>query len=171
MKYQIELLGRRYLVEVSGDGVIIDGVAHRVRLHRFDDSPSQVLDLEGRRLPVVIEPAGDRTWVVSILGDRREVRVIDERLERARRAAKSAGGQRALRPLVAPMPGLVVRVSAGAGQQVMEGSSLIVLEAMKMENELKAAAAAIVDRVHVQPGQPVEKGDLLITFREGPPSA
>jgi len=46
-----------------------------------------------------------------------------------------------------------------------------VLEAMKMENDLKAAAQAVVDRIHVQPGQPVEKGDLLITFRENPASA
>jgi pyruvate carboxylase subunit B len=130
-----------------------------------------VLELEGQRLPLSVEPSGSRTWVVSIYGDRREVVVMDERTERARRLRSGSGAERTVRPLLAPMPGLVVRVPAAAGQAVEEGSSLVVLEAMKMENDLKAAAPATVEQVHVRPGQPVEKGDLLISFRETPPSA
>ncbi len=171
MIYSIDFKGRRYRVEIVPEGVVIDGKSYRTSLHRFDDSPSQVLELEGQRVPVVIEPDGDRKWIVSIFGDRREAEVIDERLARARRASAGSSPPRALRPLLAPMPGLVVAVPVGAGEEVSEGASLVVLEAMKMENDLKAQGRAIVERVHVQPGQPVEKGDLLISFRESPPSA
>jgi biotin carboxyl carrier protein len=56
-------------------------------------------------------------------------------------------------------------VTAEAGQQVASGASLVVLEAMKMENDLKSAAAGVVESVSVVPGQTVEKGTVLVTFR------
>jgi pyruvate carboxylase subunit B len=62
------------------------------------------------------------------------------------------------------MPGLVVRVPVEPGQQVAAGAGVVVLEAMKMENELKAQAAATVKTVHVKPGQAVEKGMVLVEF-------
>jgi biotin carboxyl carrier protein len=62
----------------------------------------------------------------------------------------------------APMPGLVVRVAAVVGEPVQAGASLVVLEAMKMENELRASAAGVVQAVLVEPGQTVEKGQTLV---------
>ena len=59
------------------------------------------------------------------------------------------------------------RVLARAGQRVAPGTSLVVLEAMKMENELKAAAPGVVAQVAVTPGQTVEKGEILVTFADG----
>jgi pyruvate carboxylase subunit B len=63
------------------------------------------------------------------------------------------------------MPGLVVKVLAEPGQEVAAGAGLVVLEAMKMENELKAPAAVKVLAVLAQPGQAVEKGQVLVEFR------
>jgi pyruvate carboxylase subunit B len=65
-------------------------------------------------------------------------------------------------PLLAPMPGLVVRVNVKAGDTVEAGQGLIVMEAMKMENELRVQAAGRVKTVLVTPGSVVEKGALLI---------
>ena len=62
------------------------------------------------------------------------------------------------------MPGLVLRVEVTPGQKVAAGAGLVVLEAMKMENELKASAAALVRSVRVQAGEAVEKGQILIEF-------
>jgi biotin carboxyl carrier protein len=82
----------------------------------------------------------------------------------ARRRPASAGkasdgdGQR----LVAPMPGKVVAVLVAVGQRVDAGAGLVVLEAMKMENEFKAAANGVITEVHVAPGQAVDAGDLLV---------
>jgi len=64
----------------------------------------------------------------------------------------------------APMPGLVVRVEVSAGQVVEVGESLVVVEAMKMENELRAAHQGVVEAVHVKAGDRVEKGTPLVTL-------
>jgi biotin carboxyl carrier protein len=62
------------------------------------------------------------------------------------------------------MPGLVVRVAVEPGQQIEPGMALVVLEAMKMENELRATAAGVVKTVKAKPGQAVEKGQVLVEF-------
>jgi pyruvate carboxylase subunit B len=65
-------------------------------------------------------------------------------------------------PLVAPMPGLVVRVNVVVGDQVAAGQGLVVMEAMKMENELRASAPGTVRAVHAEPGAAVNKGAVLV---------
>jgi len=68
------------------------------------------------------------------------------------------------KPVRAPMPGLVVRVEVEPGQEVKAGQGVVIIEAMKMENELKAEAVGVVSRVLVQQGQAVEKGAVLVEF-------
>jgi pyruvate carboxylase subunit B len=60
------------------------------------------------------------------------------------------------------MPGLVLRVNVEVGQHVAEGAGLMVLEAMKMENEIRAPTAGEVTTIHVGPGEAVEKGVTLV---------
>ena len=60
------------------------------------------------------------------------------------------------------MPGLVVKVQVEEGDHVEVGRGLVIVEAMKMENELKAEAAGVVARIHVEPGQAVEKDQILV---------
>jgi pyruvate carboxylase subunit B len=60
------------------------------------------------------------------------------------------------------MPGLVVKVMVAVGDQVQAGQGLVVMEAMKMENELRAISAGVVRQIHVTPGTAVEKGTLLV---------
>ena len=62
------------------------------------------------------------------------------------------------------MPGLVVKVEVAEGDQVVNGQALVVVEAMKMENELRADIEGRVKRVRVGPGQTVEKNQVLIEF-------
>ena len=69
-----------------------------------------------------------------------------------------------LEDIRAPMPGLVLEVSISDHQTVSKGDPLIILEAMKMENAIKAPADGIIQKVHVQKGDAVEKGALLISF-------
>jgi biotin carboxyl carrier protein len=72
--------------------------------------------------------------------------------------ASDGDGQR----LVSPMPGKVVAVLVAVGQRVDAGAGLVVLEAMKMENEFRATANGVITEVHVAPGQAVDAGDLLV---------
>jgi biotin carboxyl carrier protein len=62
------------------------------------------------------------------------------------------------------MPGLIVKVEVEIGQDVKKGDGLIIIEAMKMENELKAAYSGKIKAINVQTGQPVEKNQILIEF-------
>jgi pyruvate carboxylase subunit B len=96
------------------------------------------------------------------------VEVLDERTRYIRSLTSSGDRQRAAPVLKAPMPGLVLRVQVTPGQRVLAGAGLVVLEAMKMENELKATAPAVVKTVRVQPGSAVEKGQVLLEFEELP---
>lgn len=64
--------------------------------------------------------------------------------------------------VVAPIPGLVTQVLKSVGDEVAEGDALLIMEAMKMENELKAPVSGMVQSIHVQSGQSVEKGTLIL---------
>src|ERR1041385_2421797 len=103
-------------------------------------------------------------------GERVEVAVQDERsrgIEAASSKGKRAGGGGTVR---APMPGLVVRIEVAEGQRVDAGAGLVVVEAMKMENELRAPRPGMVKTVHVAVGQAVEKGASLVTLASPEPS-
>jgi biotin carboxyl carrier protein len=67
--------------------------------------------------------------------------------------------------LSSPMPGLVIKSSVNVGDQVRKGDPLMVLEAMKMENILKATADVTIDKINVKAGEAVEKGAILIEFK------
>jgi len=69
-------------------------------------------------------------------------------------------------PLVAPMPGLVVRINVEAGDPIRAGQPLVVMEAMKMENELRSTSDGVVRAIRVRPGEAVEKGTVLIELAE-----
>jgi acetyl/propionyl-CoA carboxylase alpha subunit len=103
-------------------------------------------------------------WRVHTRGRTFEITLEDERS----RVIRELGGGMASRLITpevrAPMPGLIVRLLVDSGQEVEAGDGMLVIEAMKMENELKAEGAGLVGQVHVKPGQTVDKGDLLISF-------
>jgi len=87
-----------------------------------------------------------------------EVEVVDERTRHIRSLVGSGKTQAAGARWKAPMPGLVVRVMVEPGQTVAAGAGLVVLEAMKMENELKAPRGGVVEAVAARPGLAVGEG-------------
>jgi glutaconyl-CoA/methylmalonyl-CoA decarboxylase subunit gamma len=81
------------------------------------------------------------------------------------RPASSPSG--ALGEIRAPIPGVVLKVSVESGQSVIATTELLVLEAMKMENEIFAGVEGVVEKVLVKPQQEVAQGDLLVTIKAG----
>src|SRR5690606_4305070 len=125
-------------------------------------TPLHHLLLDGVSHPLHAAPGtGAGNWVVHADGGRLEAEVVDERTRAIRALTSASAGPRGPRPVRAPMPGLVVRILVEAGEHVAAGQGVAIVEAMKMENELKADAPGVVSRVTVQPGQAVEKGAVM----------
>jgi biotin carboxyl carrier protein len=103
-------------------------------------------------------------WALVVAGERVEVDVRSERTRETEALAPNRPSSPGQRTIKAPMPGLVVRVEVAAGQRVEGGAGLVVVEAMKMENELRAPQPGVVATVHVEVGQAVEKGAPLVTL-------
>ncbi len=168
MKYLVTLDGAKHEIAVDGDHVTIDGNQARARIEMVHGTPVCHLVLDGRSHTFAVAASGRAgNWTLLDRGESVEVEVLDERTRHIRSlvgAGKSLAGSGAIK---APMPGLVVKVLVEAGTTVSAGQGLVVLEAMKMENEIKAAAAGVVETVSVRPGQAVETGAALMTLRVG----
>jgi biotin carboxyl carrier protein len=164
MKYVVLLDQQTIEVEVDGDHVIIDGGVHIATLAAIPGTPLRQLMIDGRPSTLSVEAVGRGRWVLTPKGERWEMEVLDERTRHIRSLASGGDRRRAAGVLKAPMPGLVVRVQVQPGEQVAAGDPLVVLEAMKMENELKAGAPGTVKSVRVAPGEAVEKGQVLVEF-------
>jgi pyruvate carboxylase subunit B len=157
-------------VEVEGGRVVVDGAVLEAHLAAIPGTPLHHLLLAGESWTVAAQALGTMgerggaRWALGAVGERVEVEAVDERTRQiqsltGRKASGSAGGM-----VRAPMPGLVVRVEVTEGQLVGAGAPLVVVEAMKMENELRASRPGRVAKVHVRVGTAVEKGAALVTL-------
>jgi biotin carboxyl carrier protein len=163
VKYIVQVGDRRVEVELDGDGVKVDGARLDAHVVEIEGTPVRLVTVGEQVHRVLARRHPERgRYTLSLDGHRYEVEALDERTRTIRELTAAASGPKGPAPLVAPMPGLVVRVLVQPGDQVAPGQGLVVVEAMKMENELRAAAAATVKAVHAQPGQAVEKGAVLV---------
>jgi acetyl/propionyl-CoA carboxylase alpha subunit len=169
VKYTVILDGQNVEVEIDGDRVTVAGQVYAASLGTIPGTPLRQLLLDGRPSTLAIESLGRGRWALVPGGERWEVEVLDERARHIQSLAGGADRAPVSPVLKAPMPGLVLRVHVAPGQQVVAGAGLVVLEAMKMENELKARAASVVKRVRVVAGEAVEKGQVLVEFEDNPP--
>jgi biotin carboxyl carrier protein len=165
MRYYVTVGERTFEVELRGEQIVVDGVLMSAELERVAGTLLRRLALDGESHRVVAVPGEERgSWELQLDGTRVHAEVIDERTRAIRAMTTRSGVAQGPRPVRAPMPGMVVRVEVEPGQHVRAGQGVIIIEAMKMENELKADAAGVVAKVLVTPGTPVEKGTPLVEF-------
>lgn len=165
MRYFVTVGKRTFEVELRDQQVIVDGVAMVAELQHVSDTLLRRLALNGQSHRVVATPAEQRgSWDLQLSGERVRVEVVDERTRAIHAMTARSAGPQGPKPVRAPMPGMVVRIEVEAGQPVRAGQGVVIIEAMKMENELKADAAGVVSKVLVNPGTAVEKGAVLIEF-------
>jgi pyruvate carboxylase subunit B len=162
MRYHVTLGDRPFIVDVEADGVRLDGEPLVAELRSLGRSGVHGLVMGGAVHRVVARDEGEGRWALVIDGASLGADVLDQRTHAIRALAASASAAAGPRALRAPMPGLVVKVEVAEGDAVAEGQGLVIVEAMKMENELRAEAAAVVHRVLVTVGQAVEKNQVLI---------
>lgn len=163
MKYVTTIGEREYLVEIIDEHrVLVDGKPFVVDFAEISDQPVYSLLLDGSSYEAYVYPS-DKTWQVLLHGRLYPAMVEDERERRLRAAAGSQVQESVEFHLKAPMPGLVIAISIEEGQQVKKGDVLVVLESMKMQNELKSPRDGVAARMRVQPGDSVEQHQTILS--------
>ena len=170
MKYYTRIgdTERAYAFEHDGDDLVVrtEDREFRCSQSKIGDGTVFSLIVDGRSYDCLVdfESGSGRRAVVQVVGERIEVEVEDARERAAQQvsAAKSGG----VRVVEAAMPGVVVAVEAAAGDAVEDGQTLVVLDAMKMQNPIGADGAGVVSKVHVAVGDTVSAGAPLAEIRD-----
>lgn len=159
MKYVTIINNEQYEIEIDNDGgILVNGEPRDVDFLNLGGSLYSVIT-QNRSLEAVIE---DEENIIEVMMDGRlyETQVLDERalLMVQRRGGLGSGSGE----VHSPMPGLIVKVTVEDGQNVEQGQTVVILESMKMQNELKAPTTGTIVAIHVDAGKTVDKGELLI---------
>ncbi len=159
MKYVTIINDEQYEIEIDKDGgILVNGEARDFNFLNLGGSLYSVIT-QNKSLEVVIDDE-DNKIEVMMNGRLYETQVLDERaLLMAQRRGGLGGGSGEVH---APMPGLIVKVVVEDGQTVTQGQTLVILESMKMQNELKSPTDGTVKAIHIEASQSVNKNDLLI---------
>jgi acetyl/propionyl-CoA carboxylase alpha subunit len=163
VKYIVTVNGRRVTLDVGPDGVEMDDRVIPASVAEVDGTPVLLVRVGDRVHRVIVrQREGRGRYVLWLDGYAYDVEALDERTRTIRDLTAAQTGPVGPAPLVAPMPGLVVKVNVEPGDLVVQGQGLVVMEAMKMENELRAAGAGRVKLVHAKTGTAVDKGTVLV---------
>jgi acetyl/propionyl-CoA carboxylase alpha subunit len=166
MKYVVQLNDERHTVSIEPDGVQYENEpTARGELSDIEGSPVRMVKLGTHVYRVVAEKRQGRgRYTLWVDGYRFEVEALDERTRAIRDLSAANAAPTGPAPIIAPMPGLIVRVNVSVGDRVEAGQGIVVMEAMKMENELRATAPGTVQTIEVAAGTAVEKGALLVSL-------
>jgi biotin carboxyl carrier protein len=163
--YVVSIGGQETTVEIGPEGVRAGGVDSVVaaELLEVPGSPIRLLRLGDAVYEVIARRGSQRgAYSVGLGGVRLNAEALDQRGRALRALSAATATRHGPEPIRAPMPGLVTRVLVAAGDAVRAGDSIVVMEAMKMENELRARSDGKVRAVVVTPGTAVEKGMVLV---------
>lgn len=162
MRWFVTVGERELQVELGPEGVEVDGVPVSADLAHVEGTDLHSLIVDGTSHRILATRSYGERWEIHVHGRRWQVDAVDERTRALREMAAASGLNEGPRPIRAPMPGLVVKVEVAVGDTIAVGQGLVIVEAMKMENELRAEAPGVVAHIHVAPGQAVEKDQILI---------
>jgi biotin carboxyl carrier protein len=161
MKYIAETEDGSFQVEIErSDEVVVDGKSHWVDLRSINGEALYSIIVDGQSFEVFVDWIED-AYYIMVEGERYVVHVEDERLRTLTKLGSRVQPEHGELTVRAPMPGLVVKLIANPGTQVKVGDGLVILEAMKMENEIRAPRSGIVKSVQVAQGQKVNKDQIL----------
>ena len=159
-EFNVEILDESHVVVSSKDNP--QGNVYEVDFDSISDQPVYSLLMDGKSHEAYVYPS-EEGWQVLLFGRLYSAIVEDEREKRLRASSGGGVSERAEYHLKAPMPGLVVAVTVEEGQQVQKGDVLIILESMKMQNELKSPRAGVISRLRIQSGDRVEQQQTMLS--------
>lgn len=164
MKYITVVNNQEFIIEIDQESQIrVNGEEYEIDFLPLAEDGVLSLLIDNRSLEAVVEERDD-SWQVLMKGDLYSVVVQDERAYRLAQARGSAEGGSGDATIRSPMPGLIVDVPVAEGDRVAKGDKIVILESMKMENELRASGDGVVGRILVGKGDSVEKGQDLVVI-------
>jgi biotin carboxyl carrier protein len=166
MKFEVQLHAgqakKKRVVELERDGeryrVLLDG--KRLNADAVQIAPNTIsILLDGQSFEIHVAPAPNGTLKLQCGAHEFVAEIVDPRSWRGRRhgAVEAEGRQ----PVTAPMPGKVIRLLVKAGDDVEAGQGVVVVEAMKMQNEIRSPKKGKMERLLANEGQTVNAGDIL----------
>lgn len=165
MRYFVTVGERTFEIELAGETILVDGEPSKAELANAGSSGLRRLLVDGESHRLIARRGEEKgMWELHLDGIRILAEVVDERTRTIRAMTARSQTPRGPRPIKAPMPGMVVRISVQPGERVGAGQGVVTIEAMKMENELRAEAPGIVSKIAALPGTAVEKGAILVEF-------
>ena len=166
MKYITTVNDQEYIIDIDQDNQItVNGEVYAIDFQSLPESGLVSLIINNHSYEGVVEDRDESLWGVLVKGELYEVTVQDERAYRLAQARGSFAAQVGEALVKSPMPGIIVNVPVAVGDIVAKGDTVIILESMKMENELKSPMDGEVTAVTTAAGDSVEKNQLLITVR------
>jgi biotin carboxyl carrier protein len=163
MKY-FALTGEdEFQIEINGDEeIIVNGESYAIDFRSVAGQSVYSLLIDGRSFEALVQPYEDGLEVL-LHGQFFQFSIEDERQRRLRQTSGASDTQRGEFHMKSPMPGLIISVRVREGQEVVKGERLIVLESMKMQNELKAPRDGVIRSLRVKNGDNVEQNQVLLT--------
>lgn len=166
MKYIATVNDEIFTIEIGHDNrLTVNDEPYQIDFTQLPAGGVTSLLLNNRSLEAVVAPLDD-AWEVLIMGELYSVQVQDERMHRLSQARSAVHHLDGDATITSPMPGIIIAVPVVEGDEVQKGDKLIILESMKMENELRSPCAGIVSRIHIAAGASVEKGQVLVVITQ-----
>ena len=157
MKYITTLNGKEYTVEILDDHRIsVDGQIQEIDFESVSGQPVYSLIIDGKSYESYVYETEEGLQVL-MRGQLYNLTVEDEREKRLKSAAGGEASESGEYNLKAPMPGLVVSIPVAEGDVVEKGQVILILESMKMQNELKSPKEGTISRIRVKPAETVEQ--------------
>ncbi len=162
-KYSVTIKDKNFEVELNGDKGKIGELEFKYDLKKINGNLYLFKFNDSIYETPVVERSGNE-FCITLEGLKYEVIARTELEEKSRKILAKSGESSAALQVNSPMPGLILKVFKKAGEEVKKGEPLLVLEAMKMENEIKSPKQGKVVKLFVEEGSKVEKNEPMITI-------
>jgi biotin carboxyl carrier protein len=164
--YQVKINGKyNYEVDKNGDGLLVDGENTVTDIAQISAAQWHIINnLNSYNVEVISFDHSQKTAEIKVNNNTYTVIAKDQFDILLDKLGLSSLNAAKVSEIKAPMPGMVLKVFVTEGMEIKKGDNLFVLEAMKMENIIKAPADVIVKTVKIKPGDKVEKGQVLMMF-------
>lgn len=163
MAYIVKIDDKEFKIDIKREGgkfiVFLDNKEIPIEVVRSDTASQFTLIIDKKQHDVVF----DADNLVSVDGEEFSTEVYDEQVQKLLKKTPQVGEKKEL-TVTAPMPGLVIEVEVAEGDVVKAGQGLVIVEAMKMQNEMKSPGDGVVKKILVQKGQAVNSRDVLVVI-------